>query len=339
LKLKRTIGVLTGGWEVEKEYSERAGNLVLQSLLKQGISAVNISVNSELTEVIKKIKLEKVDLVYNLVYGSPGQDGTLQGVLDLMKIPYTGSGVTATAIARDKALTKTIWKSINIPTPHYITINNQQWENNYNNLGNILGNFRFPIVIKPNLNSGLSYGVCVATTIEDAKSIIPKILELDSIIIIEEFINGTELWLGIEGSNPPFVFPPIQFDKQETFFTFEEKVKGSKNRIIPPQLSREVLEQAKNLALKTYSILGCKGLCYFECVIDKNQIPYFLEIGTVAGLTDISHFPYSAHYLGVSYDELILRPLLSAIDDFGLDWTINDFMSEGKENERIISVD
>jgi D-alanine-D-alanine ligase len=306
---KKKIGVLMGGWSSERAISLRSGENVYRSLKRQGFKAVRIDLARNFPEQIKKAQ---IDLAFIALHGRPGEDGTVQGFLELLGIPYTGSKVTGSAIGMDKLITKKLLLSAQIPTPRYFFVGASYELPESKEFLRILRRtgINFPVIIKPR-HEGSSVG---CTVLEDSQKLLEtlKALRLKfGDLLIEEFISGTIATVGILGLR---VLPILELvPKYARFYDYQAKyTKGATEFIIPARFSKKLTQKIEALALKAFQVLDAYGFGRLDLIV-HNNIPYFLEINTIPGMTELSDLPAEAKAAGISYDELVLEILKSAI--------------------------
>ncbi|MBS4016359.1 MAG: D-alanine--D-alanine ligase [Candidatus Latescibacteria bacterium] len=302
----KKIGILMGGWSSEREVSLRSGENVFQSLIKQGFKAVKIDIAPNFTEQIRKAKIE---IAFIALHGKPGEDGTIQGFLELLNIPYTGSDVVASAIGMDKIMTKRLFEYAHIPTPKYFYLPK---DDSLQNLTAMINRkLRFPVIIKPR-TEGSSVGCVIIDHSNGLQKQCRKVQKEFGNIFIEEFIGGMIATVGILGQQ---VLPILELvPKKRRFYDFRAKyTKGETEFIIPARLCKPVYEKIQELALKAHNIIGAKGFSRVDLVVKKNK-PFFLEINTLPGMTELSDLPAQARHIGISYDELVLEILKSALE-------------------------
>ena len=291
LKGKR-IGVLYGGMSAEREISLLSGRAVLKALKKLGLDAVGIDAGPGLPSKLKSLK---IDFAYNILHGPLGEDGTVQGMLDYLGIPYSGCGVLASALAMDKAFSKKIFKASGIPTPAW-----QCAEKN----GKALKVTKFPVVVKP-LAQGSALGVSIARNKRQLVLALKKAFRLGGRAIIESYVAGTEITVGVLGDK---TLPAVEIVPENEFYDFEAKYKKGKSKhIIPPRLPSGVIKRAQATALKAFRALGCRAVSRIDIIIDKRGVPWVLEANTIPGMTETSLLPDEARAAGLSFEELILE--------------------------------
>lgn len=308
-KLKKMrIGVIMGGWSSEREISLRSGENIYQSLRRQGFNAVKIDITRNFAQQIKDAK---IDLAFIALHGKPGEDGTIQGFLELMGIPYTGSGVLASAIGIDKITTKRLWEYAGIPTPSYLLISQDQTKVEIKEtIKSAQKKLGFPMILKPRAE-GSSVG-CVI--IDDARMLQKeciKGMKNFGDIFLEKFISGMIATVGILGER---VLPILELvPKRQRFYDYKAKyTKGETEFIIPARIRQPLYKRIQKLAFLAHNIIGAKGYSRIDLIVSENK-PYFLEINTLPGMTELSDLPAQAKYIGISYDELVLEILKSAL--------------------------
>jgi D-alanine-D-alanine ligase len=303
---KRKIGVLMGGWSSEREISLLSGQRVLNSLKGQGFQAVGVDVNRNFTDQIKRAK---IDLAFVILHGRPGEDGTIQGYLDLLGIPYTGSGVTASAICIDKVITKMLFERVGIPTPPYFVI--EAGADVAAIVAEAEKQFGYPMIAKPRAE-GSSVGIELLEGRRGAAERSERVRRGFGDILLEQFIPGMIATVGILVDE---VLPILELvPKRQAFYDYEAKyTRGETEFVLPARLDPKVADRVKELALKAHRLMGCSGFSRIDLVVKQGKVPYFLEINTLPGLTDVSDLPAEAEHAGISYDEMIFRILSDAL--------------------------
>ncbi|MEO0114099.1 MAG: D-alanine--D-alanine ligase [candidate division WOR-3 bacterium] len=314
LKRKR-IGVLMGGWSSEREISLLSGKNICESLQRQGFNCVGIDINKNFAQQIEKAK---IDIAFIALHGKPGEDGTIQGFLELKGIPYTGSGVMASAIGMDKVTTKRLFQVARIPTPDYVPIPHPASRIPHSELRMAITEaerrFGYPMMLKPRYE-GSSVGIRLIRS--SNPKLLPLIIKRScqrfGEVFLEQFIEGMIATVGIVGEK---VLPILELvPKKQEFYDYKAKyTKGETEFIIPARLSKKVTKQIEDFALTAHRVIGCRGLSRIDLVVNKNRYPYFLEVNTLPGMTELSDLPAEARAIGISYDELVLRILSSALE-------------------------
>lgn len=294
-----------GGWSSEREISLLSGRNILESLKRQGFDVYGLDLKSP--EDLKKIDKKNMDVAFIILHGKPGEDGTIQGYLELLGIPYTGSGVEASAIGMDKIMTKKIFVYEKIPTPPWVEVNPEDIKGSIEMAVETLG---IPLVLKPR-REGSSVGVEIIKNTKQIEEKTKKALSLFKEVFFEKYIPGVIATVGILDD---MVLPILELrPKTREFYDYEAKyTKGETEFIIPAQLPPEVTEKIKEYAWRGFSAIGCKGFARLDLVVEERKYPYFLEINTLPGMTDLSDLPAEASAIGISYDEVVKRILKSA---------------------------
>jgi D-alanine-D-alanine ligase len=303
---KRRIGVLLGGWSSEREVSLLSGQRVLDALKKLGFQAVAIDVTRSFADQIKKAK---IDLAFIALHGRPGEDGTIQGFLDLLGLPYTGSGTTASAICMDKLVTKMLFLYAGIPTPDYVFIGPRDTAEAA--LAEAENKFGYPMIAKPR-TEGSSVGI---ELLEGRKGAIERCIKVRrgfGDVLLEEFVPGMIATVGILGTE---TLPILELvPRRQKFYDYEAKyTRGETEFVVPARLDPKVEKRIRELALKAFQLVGAKGFARLDLVVKQGKLPYFLEVNTIPGLTDISDLPAQAEAAGIAYDELVFRILSDAL--------------------------
>jgi D-alanine-D-alanine ligase len=306
--LDKKIGVLLGGNSREREVSIRSGNKVLDSLLRQGLDARPL----DPAEKGFIEKLYSIDVAFIALHGKYGEDGCIQGLLESLNIPYTGSGVLASALGMDKVASKRIFDACGIPTPKYYTFNSNNGLSR--ECEEILKNFDLPVVAKPT-SEGSSIGVTIIKEGKDIFNVIESLIAEFKDAFIEEFIAGTEVTVGILGcGDDTQALPILELVSKNEFYDYEAKyTKGMTEFIIPARLPKQVYDKTQEVALKAHLALGCHGFSRVDIMVGKTGIPYVHDVNTIPGLTDLSDLPACAKAVGINYDELIMKMLYSSI--------------------------
>lgn len=304
---KRNIAIFAGGYSKEKEVSLRSGKAVLEALKRSGLNPVLIDPQNE--KFIHNIYKYKIDLVFMALHGGFGEDGSIQGLLNLLNITYTGSGVEASALAMNKILTKIVLKENKILTsPYYVINNNKNLEDECNN---ILKKISFPMVLKPS-SEGSSFGVFIIKEKNDLFLTIKKVQKEFKQIFVEKFIKGRNITVGILGKE---ILPILELRPKTEFYDYKAKyTAGLTEFILPAHFPKRIYEKIQKLALKIHNVLGCKDFSRIDMIIDENNKSFVLEVNTLPGLTDLSDFPAQAKTAGISYDQLILKILNLALE-------------------------
>ena len=299
------VGVLLGGKSGERDISLMSGKGVLDALISKGVNAHAFDPGQQ---AITELAVQKFDRVFIALHGRYGEDGTMQGFLEQMNLPYTGSGVLASALAIDKQATKRLWSSFNLATPRFAMLNaNSDWQKIAQDLG-------LPIIVKP-AREGSSLGLSKVTKAEDLPAAYALAAKLDRDVMAEQCIIGEELTCPIVGDGENaralpvirIVAPDSNYDYHNKYFSDDTKY------LCPTGLDLALEAKVQELALSAYRALGCKGWGRADVMIDRqtNQ-PYLLEMNTAPGMTGHSLVPMAAKAAGVEYADLVLWLLSKA---------------------------
>ncbi len=306
-RLKK-VGVLMGGVSNERDISIISGQNVLSALQRLGYQAVGIDVKGNLPA---KIAEQGIDSAFIALHGPGGEDGTIQGFLEYLRIPYTGSGVVASAIGIDKMAAKRILIAEGIPTPRFMNIDPH--ESLVRECDKIRDSFGLPAVVKPN-NDGSSLGVRI---VNDSDFLLRAVQELknqyDS-FFAEEYIKGKELTVGVLGTGPKaYSLPVLELETKLRFYDYEAKyTKGMTEFIIPAEISAELEKRVQNISVKIHRLFGCRDFSRVDFMIDEDGNPYVIEINTIPGFTNLSDLPAEARAAGMTFDQLIQTIMESA---------------------------
>ncbi len=299
---KKKIGVLMGGTSAEREISLSTGKAILQVLKRKGLKAIPIDVGKNIAE---RLFREKIDLAFIALHGRGGEDGTIQGLLELLGVPYTGSGVLASALALNKVQAKKVFKFHGLPVPKFRVLKKGNLESRIQN-----PRFSLPLVIKP-AREGSTIGLSIVHNRKDIWKAMEKAFRYDGEIILEEYIEGKEVTVGIVGDE---ALPVIEIRPKDTFYTYEAKyIKGLTDFIIPARLPKRVYFQVQEIALSAYHALGCRHFARVDMIVNKKNKPYLLEVNTIPGMTATSLLPQAAAKKGIGFDDLVLKILKLAL--------------------------
>lgn len=288
---KKRIGVLYGGFSTEREISKRTGHAVLEAFQELNLDAVGVEVDHMLTENILK---KKIGYCFIALHGKWGEDGTVQGLCEMMGIPYSGSGVLASALSMNKAISKKIFQSEQIPTPPFEALSFPLSELKIS----------LPVVVKP-VDGGSAIGVSIVQKRSELKKAIRRAWRYSQEILVEKFIRGKELTASILGET---VLPLIEIVPKSSFYDYRAKyVKGMSEHIIPARIPKRVEEQVRAIALRAHLVLGCRGFSRVDFILDDKNQPWVLELNSIPGLTETSLFPEAARSVGLSFPEMLLE--------------------------------
>jgi D-alanine-D-alanine ligase len=296
----KKIGVLMGGLSSEREISLSTGNSVVEAMTRKGLKAFPIDVDRNIAKA-----LQEIDLAFIALHGTYGEDGCIQGVLEYLKIPYTGPGVAGSALAYDKLKTKEILKFHEIPTADYeVFYKNQP----------IKRSLDLPVVVKPT-NQGSSFGVSIVNTEDQWEPALESAFEYSEEIIVEKFIEGRLLAIGMNGEMP---MPIVHISPKSGFYDYEAKYTSGKTEYLcPANLSAHEINKCNEVSIKVFKVLRGRGLPRVDIILDDEGTPYVLEMNTIPGMTPTSLLPMAALKMGIDFDDLVLEILKTAQLDYG----------------------
>ena len=297
------VAVLLGGKSGEREVSLKSGHAVLAALLRQGVDAHAFDTASQELSALKVFDHVMINL-----HGRGGEDGTIQGVLELMGIPYTGSGVMASGVGMDKWRTKLLWKVLNIATPDFEVVNAQS---DFEAIENKLG---LPLFVKP-ANEGSSIGITKVKNKGELQAAYLLAAKADPLVIAEKFVGGGEYTVGIleDAKAGLIALPIIRIVPKNEFYDYEAKyLRDDTEYLCPCGLSAEKEMQIQAEALQAFRAIGCTGWGRVDFLMDEVGNHYFLEVNTSPGMTDHSLVPMAAKAAGINFDELVIKIMESA---------------------------
>ena len=291
------VAVVMGGDSSEREVSLMGGNAILQALLDSGVDAHKFDPKEH---PIYKLKEDGYDLAFLNTHGKHGEDGTLQGALEYLQIPYTGSGVLASSVSMDKYRTKLIWQAFGIPMPRGQHVQNEKF--NYNEFKL---EFDLPVIVKPSCG-GSTVGLSKVYNLNELEAAINLAFLYDNAALIEEFIFGDEYTITV---NEDKAYPIVKIEAPENNYDYEHKYFSDDTVYICPYDLGEVQPVVEKYARLGYEALGARGVARLDFMIDKNNKIYFLELNTLPGMTGHSLVPMAFKAAGIDFAELCLHIL------------------------------
>ena len=307
LKIKNfgRIGVLAGGPSNEREISLRSGKAVYEALVREGCEAIFLDVRDDIHDIIEK---GKIDVAFIALHGKFGEDGTVQRILEEAAMPYTGSGPEASRLALDKAASKEIFNERGIPMPHYVVL-----EECARAAGEKIWaalNLGFPLVVKPQ-SEGSSIGLSIVKDRGSLKGAIEKAFQYGPKVILEEYIAGRELTVGILDDEP---LPVIEIVTKKGVYDFSAKYEDPEtNYLVPAPIEKAAFEKAKEMGKRSHASLGCRSFSRVDMMMDRSGNIFVLEVNTIPGMTERSLLPKAAAAIGVSFGELCVRLIENAL--------------------------
>ncbi len=299
--MEKRIGVLMGGLSSERDISMRTGASVLSALLAEGYEAVGIDSGPDL---FGRLVENGVEAAFIALHGGWGEDGSVQGGLEVMGIPYTGSGVLASAIAMDKVMTKKVLEMNSIPTPAYSATE----------AAGDLPEMGFPLVVKPR-SGGSTLGLTLVRGPGGLEDAIDHALSFGGGVLVEEYMEGREVSVSMLGGR---VFPVVEILTDGPLYDYEAKYsKGGARFAVPANLTEAIYKEVSSMARRAYGAIGCRGAARVDIIIDNEGRPFVLEVNTSPGLTERSLLPMAALEAGLSYRDLVVKILEGASLEHG----------------------
>lgn len=325
MKNKLKIAVIMGGKSAEHDVSMDSGKAVLDNIdrkkysvlpvkiTKSGIWKTNKTNTANTTIDTLKI-IKKVDVAFVMLHGPYGEDGTIQGLLEMLDISYTGAGVFSSALSMDKLKTKEIMKANEVLIPAYLSFSKKEWKQDaIEILNKVVNSLSFPCVVKPH-NLGSSVGISIPKNKKDLKKSIVLALKYSNLVLVEKFIDGKEIHCGILGNDKLQALPLDEVLPTNEFYDYEAKyTEGKSDHQMPADLSKNITRKVQNLAKKIYKLVLCEGFARVDFFVQGSKV-YFNEINTIPGFTETSIFPKEAKAAGISYSNLIDKIIKLALE-------------------------
>ncbi len=290
------VAVVMGGRSAERDISLLSGTAVLNALQRSGVDVIGIDADSKLLQTLRD---EKVQRVFIMLHGRDGEDGKLQGALEWLGLPYTGSGVLASALAMDKIRSKLIWQRLGLSTPDFVQLDEHA------NFAAVLAELG-PCFVKP-VSEGSSIGIGGATTLDELRYAWQKASVYDSVVLAERWVRGNEYTVAILDDE---VLPVVEMQTSNAFYDYEAKYLSETTRYIcPSELDARATVELQQLALAAYKAVGCSGWGRVDAMRDADGRFWLLEVNTAPGMTGHSLVPMAAAAAGLSFEQLVLRIL------------------------------
>ncbi len=294
------VAVLLGGWSAEREISLRSGKEVMTALLERGVDAHAVDAGRDVIQVLER---GGYDRVFIALHGRGGEDGVVQAGLELLGLPYTGSGVLGSALAMDKLRSKQVWRGAGLPTPAYMELRPDT------RLDDVVEALGLPLIVKP-AREGSSIGMTRVTSTDALAAARDEAARFDSDILAECWITGEEYTVSLLGDQ---VLPAIRLETPRTFYDFAAKYEADDTRYhCPCGLEPDALEQLNSLAVEAFRTLGGSGWGRVDVMRDARGDFWLLEVNTIPGMTDHSLVPMAGAAAGLTFDELVWRILLTS---------------------------
>ncbi len=300
-----------GGISAEREISLRSGTAIYSALKGSGYNAVAIDVGPDICNVLNR---EEIEVVFLALHGGQGENGSIQGMLEVLGIPYTGSGVLASALAMDKEASKKIFLYHNIPVPPFVVLSKEQItkSSSFVSRPSSLVEFTLPWVVKP-ATEGSSVGVSIVRDETSLEQALEAAYSYGARVIVEKYIAGEEVHIGILNGR---VLGGVEVRPSLEFYNYEAKyTAGRTEYILPPEIDSKAYESAKAAAISAHIALGCKGATRVDLRVDTEGNPYVLEVNTIPGMTEMSLLPKIASLAGFDFPALIGEIIRGVIDE------------------------
>ena len=301
---KKKIGVLMGGLSSERKVSLASGNAILGALKDKGYDAVAVDVGRDVGDQLRR---SGVEVAFNGLHGKFGEDGAIQGLLEIMGIPYTGSGILASAMGMNKIISKTVFKAYGLHVGPFMVVSVGDKEP----LMTAQMELGFPLVVKPS-SEGSSVGVSVVNMGDELAPAVKLAFSYDREILIEKYIRGMEVQVGILGDR---ALGAIEIVPKDVFYSYKAKYEqGMSAHFFPARVPEAVYKRTLDAGLAAHRALGCRGYSRVDFIIDAAGDPYILEVNTLPGMTDTSLLPDIARGVGLSFPDLVEEILRLALE-------------------------
>jgi len=297
------IGVLRGGRSAERDVSLRSGEQVVDALRRRGHDVVGIDLDGATWDVLRDGNFA---CVFNALHGRLGEDGTVQGMLELLALPYTGSGVLASALCMDKARANSVMAGAGLHVPEFEELELKQGVSP-DVVERLVGRFGLPLVVKP-VREGSTIGLTIAHDADQVASGLVLAARYDRRVLVQRFAAGTEITIGILATPDVQVLPTLEIVSDNPVYDYDAKyTAGRSHHIIPARIPEAARAAASEAADRAFTVLGCSGMGRVDIIVDAGGTPWLLEVNTVPGLTELSLLPDAARAAGIGFDDLCER--------------------------------
>lgn len=303
------VAVLRGGTSAEREVSLATGDEVGGALAARGF-AVEL-IDSANPGFIERLRTGGFDVVFICLHGRFGEDGTVQGLLELLGLPYVGSGVLASALAMDKVVSKRLFAAEGLLTPPFVVCTADE----KTDADGIVAKLGPKLVVKP-AKEGSSVGMSIVHEPQELPSALERAFAHDDTVIVEAFVSGVEVTVGVIGNKELVALPTLEIVPEHEFYDYESKyVPGMSRHIIPARVSESAREECQSVALAAHRVLGCRGMSRADTIVTPDGQVFLLEVNTIPGMTKTSLLPDAARAAGIEFPELCERLVLLALED------------------------
>lgn len=302
------VALLMGGRSAEREVSLNTGAQVSAALVRAGFDVVEIDTGSD--EFVAELAGTEANVVFICLHGRFGEDGTVQGLCELLELPYVGSGVLASALAMDKVTSKLLFVHHGLPTPDYVSLRRGEAYD----VERISARLGDKTVVKP-ANEGSSVGMSIVSGSADLSEAIEKAFKHDRSVLVERFVAGKEVTVGVLGNEDPRPLPTLEVVPKHEFYDYESKyVPGMSEHIIPARVSKAAREECQRLSVAAHAALGCRGMSRADTIVTEDGSVLLLEVNTIPGMTKTSLLPDAARHAGIEFPELCRRLVELALE-------------------------
>jgi D-alanine-D-alanine ligase len=299
------LTVIRGGDSPEREVSLCTGTAVAKGLRELGYEVTECDIDALISGALQQAA---PDLVFNALHGGKGENGIVQGALEIMGIPYTGSGVCASAMAMDKIVSKRLFQAAGLETPKWYALTKFRHEriaDFYSDLES------WPVVVKP-AGLGSTIGISIAEDERALEAALDQAFELDDAVLLEQHVSGREVTVAVLDGTSPEALPVVEVVPNKGFYDYQAKyTKGATKYIVPAELSEDTKSALAQAAIKAFEVIGCRDIARADFIISEDKI-WLLEINTLPGMTETSLVPKAAAAAGISFNELLERIVDSA---------------------------
>jgi D-alanine-D-alanine ligase len=308
----RNVAVLMGGPSPEREISLISGKAIADALKSLGYRVTSIDLDRSSYQRLNELR---PDVVFIALHGRPGEDGTVQGMLEILDLPYTGSGVLGSSLAMDKARSRELVIGNGLRVPRGVVIDDQD------DLPDAIASIKdkgvdLPLIVKPT-QAGSSVGLSRVDNPDHLEGAVSKAFLYSPQVLIEECLTGPEVTISIIGNETPIILPTIEIISEKGIYDYEAKyTPGMSHHIIPPRFDHEKVSEAEEMAFRIYKMMDLSGFARGEVMYDSDLKPHFLEFNTIPGMTEVSLLPDSARAAGIEFGELCERLLDYALDRY-----------------------
>jgi D-alanine-D-alanine ligase len=297
------IAVLCGGRSAEREVSLKSGAQVQAALRGLGHEAVAVDIDTKTWDVLRD---GGFDCVFNALHGRFGEDGTVQGMLELLGLPYTGSSVLASALCMDKARANEMMAGAGLHVPDFEEMEIKEGVA-ADAVESLIGRYALPLVVKP-VREGSTIGITIAKDADQVASGLVLAARYDRRVLVQKFQSGTEITVGVLATPDLLVLPTLEIVSDNPVYDYDAKyTAGKSHHIIPARIPEAAREASAQAAGRAFTLLGCSGMARVDIIVDATGTPWLLEVNTVPGLTSLSLLPDAAKAAGIDFDELVKR--------------------------------